>query len=97
MNGSPCKDTNDCKNNAICTMTYADENKNTPLGRFCKGGAEPENMIVTCRVSSDCPKGDCKVIKDDSGRFLGRQCTNEDGSPVVGLLKYFKTLPISKD
>ena len=82
MNGQECKDTNDCKNGAVCTMTYADENKTTPLGRFCRDGKEPEDKIITCRVNSDCPEGDCKVIKDRSNRFIGRQCTRMDGSSV---------------
>ena len=82
MNGSPCKDTKDCKNGSVCTMTYADENKTTPLGRFCKGGREPEDKIVRCKVSSDCPEGECKVVRDRQNRFLGRQCTRNDGSVV---------------
>ena len=82
MNGSPCKDTNDCKNGSVCTMTYADENKSTPLGRFCKGGREPEDKIVRCKVSSDCPEGECEVVRDRQNRFLGRQCTRSNGSVV---------------
>lgn len=81
MNGSPCKDSSSCNNGGICTMTYADENKSVPLGRFCKGGENPENEIVSCRVDSDCPKGECVVVKDDDGRFVGRQCL-EDGEAV---------------
>ena len=82
MNGQECKDNNDCKNGAICTMTYADENKVTPLGRFCKDGKEPEDKILSCRVNSDCPEGECKVIRDRSNRFLGRQCIRIDGTPL---------------
>ena len=82
MNGAPCKDSSSCKNNSICTMTYADENKSVPLGRFCKGGDDPDNKIVTCRVDSDCPKGNCKVVKDDDDRFVGRQCLTDDGIAV---------------
>lgn len=82
MNGSPCKDSSNCENDAVCTMTYADENKSVPLGRFCKGGSDPENEIVYCRVDSDCPKGECVVVKDDDGNFAGRQCTEIDGTPV---------------
>ena len=82
MNGVSCKDSGDCSNNAICTMTYADKNKTVPLGRFCKGGENPENEIVTCKVDSDCPKGDCKVIQNEQGQFIGRQCINKDGTAL---------------
>ena len=82
MNGSQCKDTKDCKNGSVCTMTYADENKSTPLGRFCKGGREPDDKIVSCKVSSDCPEGECEVVRDRRNRFIGRQCTRIDGSAV---------------
>ena len=82
MNGSPCKDTKDCKNDSVCTMTYADENKSTPLGRFCKGGREPDDKIINCKVSSDCPEGECEVVRDRQNRFIGRQCKRMDGSVV---------------
>lgn len=82
MNGSPCKDSSNCENDAVCTMTYADENKSVPLGRFCKGGSDPDNEIVGCRVNSDCPTGECVAARDDNDNFIGRQCMEIDGTPV---------------
>jgi uncharacterized membrane protein YqaE (UPF0057 family) len=97
MNGDKCNITSDCKNDALCTMTYADKEKKIPLGRFCSGGTDPLGEIETCRVDNDCPLGNCEVIRTKDGQFLRRQCM-KDGKPVrkgdyedvnPGFKKYF--------
>ena len=106
MSGETCKTSNDCENGAVCTMTYADEDKLQPLGRFCKGGDNPMGDIVTCMVDSDCPIGNCEVIRDVNGNFSGRQCVkngetvreNSYDNPNKNYGKYFynRSVEISK-
>jgi uncharacterized membrane protein YqaE (UPF0057 family) len=106
MSGVSCKTTDNCKHGAVCTMTYADDDKKIPLGRFCKGGKDPLGNIVNCKVNSDCPMGDCEIIRNKNGRFMGRQCIKDD-KPVregdyedlnQGNKKYFynRSVPITR-